>query len=248
MFSKTLKAYLKFSMYMIELSDVGYKYEDKPVLAGVSLQIKEGSFIAIIGHNGSGKTTLIKHLNGLLLPSQGKVMVDGLNTKENEWEIKQKVGIVFQNPEDQIINSIAEEDIAFGLENLGIPSIEIRARVKDILNKLNISHLAKENVNNLSFGQKQLVALAGVLVMKPKYIIFDEPTTMLDPRNKSNILKIMSALNKGGTTIILVTNNLDDIKKYVKRVILLKQGRIIFDNKREKISKNILAKADMYGE
>lgn len=233
---------------MIELNKVSYKYGDKPVLAGISLQIKEGSFMAVIGHNGSGKTTLIKHINGLLSPSTGDVLVDGLNTKENDWEIKQKVGIVFQNPEDQLINSIVEEDIAFGLENLGVASSKIQEEVKNILDKLNISHLAKENVNNLSFGQKQLVALAGVLVMKPKYVVFDEPTTMLDPRNKSNIIKIMSALNKAGTTIILVTNNLDDIKKHVKRIILLKGGRIIFDDKREKISKTILARADMYGE
>ncbi len=229
---------------MIELSKVSYKYEDKLVLK----KINEGDFTAIIGHNGSGKTTLIKHLNGLLLPSSGEVMVDGLNTKENDWEIKQKAGIVFQNPEDQLINSIVEEDIAFGLENLGIPSAEIQKRVNGILIKLNIAHLAKRNVNDLSFGQKQLVALAGVLVMEPKYIVFDEPTTMLDPKNKSNILKIMSELNKEGTTIILVTNNLEDIKKYVKRIVLLKEGKSIFDDKREKISKKILIKADMYGE
>src|SRR3989338_9330322 len=132
---------------MIEIKNISYKYEDKPILKDIRLDIREGEFIAIIGHNGSGKTTLIKHLNGLLIPTKGRVTVDDLDTKTNSWEIKQKVGIVFQNPDDQLINSIAEEDIAFGLENLGVPSVEIRARVKDILNKLNISHLAKENVN-----------------------------------------------------------------------------------------------------
>ncbi len=233
---------------MIEFNKVSYKYEDNPVLRDITLRIHESDFISIIGHNGSGKTTLIKHLNGIITPTKGEVIVDGINTKEGSWQTKQKVGIIFQNPEDQLINSVVEEDIAFGLENLGIPSAEIQQKVNDILNELNILNLAKRNVNDLSFGQKQLVALAGVLVMKPKYIVFDEPTTMLDPKNKSNILKIMSALNKEGTTIILVTNNLDDIKKYVKRIILLKEGRIIFDDKREKISKTILAKADMYGE
>lgn len=232
---------------MIEIKNISYKYEDKLTLKNVSLQIKEGDFIAVIGHNGSGKTTLIKHLNGLLMPLKGKVIVDGLNTKDNGWEIKQKIGIVFQNPEDQLINSIVEEDIAFGLENLGLPSNDIQKKVRDILNKLNISYLAKENVNNLSFGQKQLVALAGILVMNPKYVVFDEPSTMLDPKNKSNIMKIIGMLNKEGATIILVTNNLADIKKYVKKVVILKDGRIIFTDKKEKLNKKILKKADMHG-
>lgn len=233
---------------MIKINNISYRYEDKSVLKDVSLKIKEGDFIAILGHNGSGKTTLIKHLNALLLPDKGDISVDGINTKKNSWEIRQKVGIVFQNPEDQLINSIVEEDIAFGLENLGLKPEDIQKKVKDILNKLNIYHLAKENVNNLSFGQKQLVALAGVLVMKPKYIVFDEPTTVLDPKNKLNIIKIMAALNKEGTTIILVTNNLDDIKKYVEKVIVLKNGKLIFNDKKERLNKSILKKADMYGE
>lgn len=233
---------------MIKINNISYRYEDKSVLKDVSLKIKEGDFIAILGHNGSGKTTLIKHLNALLLPDKGDISVDGINTKKNSWEIRQKVGIVFQNPEDQLINSIVEEDIAFGLENLGLKPEDIQKKVKNILNKLNIYHLAKENVNNLSFGQKQLVALAGVLVMKPKYIVFDEPTTVLDPKNKLNIIKIMAALNKEGTTIILVTNNLDDIKKYVEKVIVLKNGKLIFNDKKERLNKSILKKADMYGE
>lgn len=233
---------------MIKINNISYRYEDKSVLMGVSLKIKEGDFIAILGHNGSGKTTLIKHLNALLLPDKGDISVDGINTKKDSWEIRQKVGIVFQNPEDQLINSIVEEDIAFGLENLGLKPEDIQKKVKNILNKLNIYHLAKENVNNLSFGQKQLVALAGILVMKPKYIVFDEPTTVLDPKNKLNIIKIMAALNKEGTTIILVTNNLDDIKKYVEKVIVLKNGKLIFNDKKGRLNKSILKKADMYGE
>ena len=231
---------------MIQISNISYKYEDTLILKDISLNIKEKDFLAIIGHNGSGKTTLIKHINGLLTPLKGNVTIDNLNTKNNDWEIKQKVGIVFQNPEDQLISSIVEEDIAFGLENLNVPTAEIQNKVKDILKKLNIEHLAKKNVNNLSFGQKQLVALAGVLVMKPKYIIFDEPTTVLDPKNKSNILKTMDELNKEGITIILITNNLADIQNYVKDIALLKEGEIIFNNKKEKITKDILKKADMH--
>jgi len=233
---------------MIEIKNISYKYEDKLILKNISLQIKEGEFIAIIGHNGSGKTTLIKHINGLLMPLKGEVIVDNLSTKNNEWEIKQKIGIVFQNPEDQLINSIVEEDVAFGLENLGLPPDDIQKKVINILDDLNISHLAKENVNNLSFGQKQLVALAGVVVMKPKYIIFDEPATMLDPKNKLNIMKIMNRLNKEGAAIILVTNNLADIRKYVRKVIILRNGEIMFNDKKEKLNKKILKKADMYGE
>ena len=233
---------------MIKINNISYKYGDKPALRGISLKIKEGDFIAVLGHNGSGKTTLIKHLNALLLPDKGYVSIDDINTKKDSWEIRQKVGIVFQNPEDQLINSIVEEDVAFGLENLGLKSEDIQKKIIEILDKLNISRLAKENVNNLSFGQKQLVALAGVLVMKPKYIVFDEPTTALDPKNKLNIMKIMSALNKEGITIILVTNNLNDIKKYVKTILILKEGKIIFNGKKKKLSKDILKKADMYGE
>lgn len=233
---------------MIKIKNLSFRFEDRIILKDINLQIKEGNFVAIIGHNGSGKTTLIKHLNGLLVPAKGGVIVDGFNTKNNDWEIKQKIGFVFQNPEDQLINSIVEEDVAFGLENLGVPSAAIKENVKNILDKLDISHLARENVNNLSFGQKQLVALAGILVMKPKYIVFDEPTSVLDPKNKANIMKIMKLLNKEGTTIILVTQNLSDIKRFVKRVIVLSHGKIIFDDKREKLSKAILKKADLYGE
>ena len=233
---------------MIEIKDISYKYENEFVLRNISLKIKEGDFLAIIGHNGSGKTTLIKHFNGLLTPSKGDVVVDGLNTKKDDWEIRQKIGIVFQNPEDQLINSIVEEDVAFGLENLGVLPGEIEKRVKGILEKLSISHLAKRNVNDLSFGQKQLVALAGVLAMNPKYNIFDEPTTMLDPKNKLNIMDIMNKLNKKGATIILITNNLDDIKKNVKSVVLLKEGRIIFNGVVKDLNKEILKNAYLYEE
>jgi energy-coupling factor transport system ATP-binding protein len=225
---------------MIRITNLYYKYEDRYILKNINLKIKEGDFIAIIGANGSGKTTLIKHLNALLLPTKGEVVVDDLNTKKDFWEIRQKVGIVFQNPEDQLINSIVEEDIAFGLENLGLPTEEIQLKVKEVLKNLNIKKLAKENVNNLSFGQKQLVALAGILVMKPKYVVFDEPTTMLDPKNRFNIMRIINR-----STIILVTNNLEDIKN-VKDVVLLKDGKIMFNGKKENLTVKILKKADMH--
>ncbi|HZX44241.1 MAG TPA: ATP-binding cassette domain-containing protein [Candidatus Nanoarchaeia archaeon] len=229
---------------MIELKNISFVYEQRQILTDISLKISEGESVALLGHNGSGKTTLIKHLNGLLMPSKGEVIVDGLSTKKNDWEIKKKVGFVFQSPEDQLINSIVEEDIAFGLENLGVAPIEMRKRVDAILNALEISTLAKENVNNLSFGQKQLVALAGVLVMEPKYVVFDEPSSMLDPKNKANLRKIISNLIKGGTTVLLVTQNLEDILGF-KRIIILDQGRIVFDGK--KLSRAVLKKSGLYG-
>lgn len=231
---------------MIEIKNISYKYDEKYILRNISLKIYEGDFLAIIGHNGSGKTTLIKHMNGLLLPTQGDVIVDNLNTKNNDFIIKQKVGLVFQNPEDQLVNSIVEEDIAFGLENIGINSNEIQRKVKNILKKMGIYKLAKENVNNLSFGQKQIVALAGVLVMNPDYIILDEPMSCLDSINKSNLKRILKEINQQGKTIILVTNNLSDIEKLAKNVAILKNGEIIFYKKKEKLNKNILKKAELY--
>ena len=233
---------------MIKLIGISCKYDNRTILKGINLDIYEGDFIAIIGHNGSGKTTLVKHLNALLVPDRGDIFVDNIDTKKNSWEIRKKVGIVFQNPEDQLINSIVEEDVAFGLENLCLPSSEIQNKTKNVLQKLNISHLAKDNVNNLSFGQKQLVALAGGLVMEPSYIIFDEPASMLDPKHKQNIMGIMRQLNKQGKTIILVTNNLIDIAKYVKRVVVLSKGEIMFDDKKSRLSNSILKKAEMYVE
>lgn len=231
---------------MIKITNLSYKYNDSYTLKSISLKIAEGDYIAIIGANGSGKTTLIKHFNSLLLPAKGDVLVDDINTKKDSWEIRKKVGMVFQNSEDQLVTSIVEEDIAFGLENLGIPSNEIVIRVKDALKKLGIEYLAKENVNMLSFGQKQLVALAGVIVMKPKYIVFDEPTTMLDPKNKKTILGVINDLNKKEKiTILLVTNVLEDLKN-ADKVVVLKKGEIIFNGKRAKLNKNILKKADLY--
>jgi len=231
---------------MIKINKLSYRYDDSEVLRDISLSIAEGDYLAVIGANGSGKTTLIKHLNSLLLPTKGDVLVDDISTKKDSWEIRKKVGMVFQNPEDQLVSSIVEEDVAFGLENLGVPSNEIKARVKEALKRLDIEHLAKKNVNMLSMGQKQLVALAGVIVMKPKYIVFDEPTTMLDPHNKKNILSIINDLNKKEKiTILLVTNVLADLKN-AKKIVALKDGKIIFCGNKSKLNSTILKKAGIY--
>ena len=230
---------------MIKAKNLYFRYEDDFVLKNISLDIKENSFTAIIGANGSGKTTLAKHFNAILLPTKGDVLVDGISTKQNELNARKKTGFVFQNFEGQLIYSIVEEDVAFGLENLGLRQNEINNIVEATLNELKIKNLAKSNVNILSQGQKQLVALAGVLAMKPRCIVFDEPTTMLDVKNKKNILEIINNLNrKEKVTIILVTNILDDVK-YAEDVIVLKNGGIIFDDEKSELNNKILKRAGL---
>ena len=230
---------------MIQIKNLGFGYEDELILKNINLEIKEGSYTAIIGANGSGKTTLAKHLNALLLPTKGYVIVDNTDTKKNQAEARKKVGFVFQNPEDQLIYSIVEEDIAFGLENLGIKTKAMKIKVKNIMKELGIKSLAKNNVNMLSLGQKQLVALAGILVMSPKYIVFDEPTTMLDNKNKKTIMAIIKKLNKKNKIgIILVTNIIGDVKDSGK-VIVLNKGRVSFYGRKSGLNKNILRKAGL---
>ena len=230
---------------MIKAKNVYFKYEEEFVLRNISLEIKEGSFYAIIGANGSGKTTLAKHFNGLVVPDKGNVIVEGVDTKKDSLTSRKKVGFVFQNFEDQLVYSVAEEDIGFGLENLGYGYDKVKEITNEILNKLNIQHLAKLNVNSLSQGQKQMVALAGILAMKPKCIVFDEPTTNLDEKNKRNILDMMKELNKKDKiTIILVTNALNEIK-YADNVIVIKNGGIIFNDKKSKLSRKTIKEAGL---
>lgn len=231
---------------MIEVKNLWFKYGKDFILKNVNLDIKENSFTAIIGANGSGKTTLAKHFNALLTPTKGEIIIDGINTRKDELNARKKVGFVFQNFEDQIIHSTVEEDVAFGLENLGLSYNQVSKIAGETLDKLRISHIAKNNVNVLSTGQKQLVALAGVLAMKPKYIVFDEPTTNLDVKNKSNILNVARGLNKKEQiTAVLITNVLDDLK-YVDNVIVMRNGRIIFNDIKSKLNKKILKKAGLY--
>ena len=230
---------------MINIKNLYFKYEDDLILKNINLRLKDGFYTAIIGANGSGKTTLAKHLNALLLPAKGSVIADDIDTKKDQFSVRKKVGFVFQNPEDQLVYSIVEEDIAFGLENLGMETEEMKTKVNGIIKELNIKYLAKKNVNMLSAGQKQLTALAGILVMSPKYIVFDEPTTLLDNKNKKNIMSIINKLNKKNDIgIILITNLLSDIK-YAENVIVMSNGRIIFDDKKSRLNKNMLRKAGL---
>jgi energy-coupling factor transport system ATP-binding protein len=230
---------------MIELKNVDFKYEEKLVLKNISLKIGDNGYTAIIGANGSGKTTLAKLLNALILPNNGTVTVDGIPTKKNQDKVREKVGFVFQNPEDQLIYSIVEEDIAFGLENLGIETKQMKLRVKKIMKSFGMEKLAKTNVNVLSFGQKQLAALAGVLVMEPKYIVFDEPTAMLDPNNKKRIMEQIKGLHNKGMGIILVTNVLGDTKDS-NNIVLLDKGTVIFSGNKSKLRKKTLQRAGLY--
>ena len=230
---------------MIQIKNLYFKYEDDLILKNINLRLKDGCYTAIIGANGSGKTTLAKHLNALLLPAKGSVIADDIDTKKDQFSVRKKVGFVFQNPEDQLVYSIVEDDIAFGLENLGMGTEEMKTKVNGIIKELNIKYLAKKNVNMLSAGQKQLTALAGILVMSPKYIVFDEPTTLLDNKNKKNIMSIINKLNKKNDIgIILITNLLSDIK-YAENVIVMSNGRIIFDDKKSRLNKNMLRKAGL---
>ena len=230
---------------MIKVKNLYFKYEDEFVLKNINLELKEGSFTAVIGANGSGKTTLAKHFNGLIVPDKGAVLIDGCDTKKDSMSARKNVGFVFQNFEDQIVYPIIEEDIGFGLENLGLGYDKIQEIANKVIDKLKIQYLAKRNVNTLSIGQKQLVALAGVLAMKPKYIVFDEPTTNLDEKNKKNILNIIKDLNKKDKiTVILATNVLNELK-YADYVIVLKNGSVIFDDTKSKLSKKIIKEAGL---
>jgi energy-coupling factor transport system ATP-binding protein len=198
-------------------------------LTGVDVVIHQGEFLAVIGPNASGKSTLAKHFNALLLPSQGVVKVFGLDTRdpENTWEIRKNVGMVFQNPDNQLVATVVEEDVAFGLENLGISPDEIRLRVEESLRLVDMFSYRRHAPHLLSGGQKQRVAIAGVMAMRPKCIILDEPTAMLDPRGRQEVMRTVRSLNKEhGLTVIHITHYMDEAL-YADRVVVMDQGKVI---------------------
>ncbi|MBC7958759.1 MAG: energy-coupling factor transporter ATPase, partial [Vallitaleaceae bacterium] len=200
-------------------------------LDGVEIDVKKGEFVAILGHNGSGKSTLAKHMNALLMPREGTLLIKGKDTKDEEliWEIRQTAGMVFQNPDNQIIATIVEEDVAFGPENLGIEPGEIRKRVDGALRTVEMTEYAKHSPNKLSGGQKQRVAIAGVLSMKPECIILDEPTAMLDPSGRAEVIETVKQLNKEeGITILLITHFMEEAVQ-AERVIVMEDGKIVMD-------------------
>ncbi len=221
---------------IIQVKNVNFEYsnhegEQTVALNDVSLDINKGEFVAIIGHNGSGKSTLAKHLNALLRPSSGDVIVKGMNTKDEDliWNIRQVAGMVFQNPDNQMVATIVEEDVAFGPENLSVPSTEIRQRVDNALSVVGMSKFAKTAPHYLSGGQKQRVAIAGVIAMRPEIIILDEPTAMLDPSGRKEVMDTVHYLNKEeDITIIHITHYMIEATK-ADRVIVMEEGKIVLD-------------------
>lgn len=211
-------------------------------LRGVSLQIEKGEFAAILGHNGSGKSTLAKHINALLFPTGGDVVVCGHNTKqeENLWEIRKSAGMVFQNPDNQIVATVVEEDVGFGPENLGVPTDEIWERVKDCLKKVGMYAYRKHSPNKLSGGQKQRVAVAGVMAMKPECIILDEPTAMLDPKGRAEVIETVRELNRTeGITVLLITHYMDEVV-FADRVFVMNEGELVMQG----TPRQVFARAD----
>lgn len=196
---------------------------------GVNLNIQAGDFVAILGHNGSGKSTLAKHLNALLYPTEGTVYVDGKDVKqpENVWDVRQTAGMVFQNPDNQIIGQVVEEDVGFGPENLGVPTNEIWERVEESLKAVGMYQYRKHSPNKLSGGQKQRVSIAGVIAMHPKCIILDEPTAMLDPNGRKEVIRAARALNQvEGITIILITHYMEEVI-YADKVYVMDGGKVV---------------------
>ncbi len=217
---------------MIHLDSVTYSYNGTGnILNGISIDIRPGEYIAVIGPNGSGKTTLLRHINGLLAPSSGGVTVENLDTKNQRTlpRVRQIAGMVFQNPDNQIVGMTVEEDVAFGPGNLGLPPAEIRRRVERSLARVGIQDLSLRTPSTLSNGEKQLVAVAGVLAMEPRYLLLDEATAYLDPAGKARILEVISELDREGITIVHVTHDMDEAVR-ARRVIVVAEGRVIMDD------------------
>ena len=228
---------------MIKTEHLRYAYdaaEDKQikfVLDDVDLQVGQGEFVAVLGHNGCGKSTLAKHFNGLLLPSGGMVYVDGMDTKQDEhyWEIRKTVGMVFQNPDNQIVATVVEEDVAFAPENLGVPSPEIRRRVDEALKAVDMYEMRRHAPHLLSGGQKQRVAIAGVIAMEPKCIVLDEPTAMLDPKGRKEVIDtILKLKREKNLTIILITHYMEEAVQ-ADRVVVMDKGKTVMDDVPKKV-------------
>jgi ABC-type cobalt transport system, ATPase component len=232
---------------MIECKNVTYKYENsdkddiKLALDDVNLQVKKGEFLVILGRNGSGKSTIAKHMNALLVPSSGSVYVSGLDTSDEKsiWDIRNKAGMVFQNPDNQIVATIVEEDVAFGPENLGVESSEIRKRVDDCLRKVNMYDYKKHAPHLLSGGQKQRVAIAGVLAMMPECVVFDESTAMLDPSGRREVINTIKEINgKHNITVVLITHYMEEAVE-ADRIIVMDSGKIITEGVPRDVFSNV---------
>ena len=234
-------------MNIIKVKDLVFLYRKKDengnitqeirAVDGVDMEVEKGSFIAILGHNGSGKSSLAKHINGILFPTEGHVKVNEMDTRDESkiWHIRQIAGMVFQNPDNQIIGSIVEEDVAFGPENLGVPTDEIWERVDRCLKAVNMEAFRESSPNKLSGGQKQRVAIAGIMAMEPECIVLDEPTAMLDPRGRQDVIDTIHELNeKKGITILLITHNMDEVIG-ADKVFVMDQGKVVMSGKPREI-------------
>ncbi|MBQ1311146.1 MAG: energy-coupling factor transporter ATPase [Blautia sp.] len=224
---KALKLCFEYQRY----DDEGNIQDTQKAVDQVDLDIAPGQFIAILGHNGSGKSTLAKHMNALLLPTEGTIIIDGMDTKEEPelWKIRQKAGMVFQNPDNQIIGTVVEEDVGFGPENIGLPTEKIWKRVDESLQKTGMTAYRSHSPNKLSGGQKQRVAIAGVMAMRPSCIILDEPTAMLDPNGRVEVLKAVHDLNRlEGVTVILITHYMEEVTD-ADRVFVMDSGHIVME-------------------
>ena len=228
-------------MSILKVENVSFSYDKlNNAVKNVSLSIDEGEYIAIIGHNGSGKSTLSKLFNGLLKPDEGKIEVDGFSTleKKDVFEIRKRVGVVFQNPDNQLVASIVEDDVAFGPENLGVPRAEIKERIDFALSAVGMEKFRHSSPTRLSGGQKQRIAIAGVLALKPKILVLDESTAMLDPKGRKEVLDVVKKLNKEqGVTVIAVTHYMDEII-HADRVFVMSGGEVAFSGKPEEIFKH----------
>ncbi|MCL1789383.1 MAG: energy-coupling factor transporter ATPase [Oscillospiraceae bacterium] len=235
---------------IIEVKNVSFEYnsydeQDKiigciPVLHDITLTIPKGQFAAVLGHNGSGKSTFAKHFNGILTPTKGSVHVDGLDVSDDSTlqQLRQTVGMVFQNPDNQIVATIVEEDVAFALENLGVPPDEIRIRIDKALENVGMTRFAKHAPHQLSGGQKQRVAIAGIIAMEPKCIVLDEPTAMLDPKGRSEVVKTVRKLNQEGATVVYITHYMEEAA-LADRVIVMDNGRVIMDGTPREIFREV---------
>ncbi|MFR1841033.1 MAG: energy-coupling factor transporter ATPase [Oscillospiraceae bacterium] len=217
-----------------ESLDLDFKYdgEEEFVLKDINLSFKQGEMTAVLGHNGCGKSTFAKHLNAILLPSGGTVYIDGIDTKDENriYDIRQRVGMVFQNPDNQIVATIVEEDVAFALENLGVEPNEIRRRVDEALKAVGMYEYRMHAPHQLSGGQKQRVAIAGIIAMRPRCIVLDEPTAMLDPKGRSEVMKTVKELNsKYGIIIILITHYMEEAAQ-CERIIVMDKGKVLMDD------------------
>ena len=226
-------------MSFIEVKNVKFRYPQtkKNALGGIELSIEKGEYVSVIGHNGSGKSTLARLMNGLLLPTEGEVLVDGFSTadKQKLFEIRKRVGVVFQNPDNQLVASIVEDDVAFGPENIGVPRKEIGERIDFALKAVGMEEYRKSTPSRLSGGQKQRVAIAGVLAIRPEMLILDESTAMLDPRGRKEVTEVVERLNReNGMTVLTITHYMDEVCR-ADRVIVLSDGQIVMQGTPEEI-------------